>query len=83
MGGRGPCRRGWGDTLKMEFPHRGFSTVATPLVSSVGGGVQTICQYFNDGWTDFYKNIYLSWRFFENRKNSGLTPGQNDEPATR
>jgi len=101
------------------------------------------CQYFNDGWTDFHKNIYLYkiieyssseikvelywarvgsgysstnseqpylcdmrfnwcefmgikschfsisnvrfafWAFFENRKNSGLTPGQNDDPVTR
>ena len=41
------------------------------------------CQYFNDGWTDFHKNISLSWAFFENRKSSGLTPGQNDDPVTR
>ena len=35
----------------------------------------------------FTKKIYifisLSWVFFENRKNSGLTPGQNDDPVTR
>ena len=27
------------------------------------------------------KYISLSWAFFENRKNSGLTPGQNDDPV--
>ena len=34
----------------------------------------------------FTKNIYLYiliLGFFENRKNSGLTPGQNDDPVTR
>ena len=46
------------------------------------------CQYFNDGWTDFHKKRYIfislvSWAFFENRKNSGLTPGQNDDSVTR
>ena len=44
------------------------------------------CQYFNDGWTDFHKIyifISLSWAFFENRKNSGLTPGHNDDPVTQ
>ena len=44
------------------------------------------CQYFNDGWTYFHKNIYLYifiLGFFENRKNSGLTSGQNDDPVTR
>ena len=30
----------------------------------------------------FTKNIYLYLGlFFENRKNSGLTPGQNDDPV--
>ena len=32
------------------------------------------------------KNIYFYIfivGFFENRKNSGLTPGQNDDPVTR
>ena len=42
------------------------------------------CQYFSDGWTDVHKNIYLYLGlFFENRKNSGLTPGQNDDLVTR
>jgi len=26
---------------------------------------------------------FAFWHFFENRKNSGLTPGQNDDPVTR
>jgi len=26
---------------------------------------------------------YIPFAFFENRKNSGLTPGQNDDPVTR
>jgi len=29
------------------------------------------------------KYISLSWPFFENRKNPGLTPGQNDDRVTR
>jgi len=44
------------------------------------------CQYFNDRWTDFHKKyislyLYLGL-FFENRKNSGLTSSQNDDPVT-
>ena len=37
------------------------------------------------GWifTKIYIFISLSWPFFENRKNPGLTPGQNDDPVTR
>jgi len=34
-------------------------------------------------FTKIYIFISLSWTFFENRKNSGLTPGQNDDPVTR
>jgi len=30
-----------------------------------------------------YIFISLSWAFLENRKNSGFTPGQNDEPVTQ
>jgi len=30
-----------------------------------------------------YIFISLSWDFFEKWKNSGLTPGQNDDPVTR
>jgi len=30
-----------------------------------------------------YIFILLSWAFFKNMKNSGLTPGQNDDPVTR
>jgi len=42
------------------------------------------CKYFNDGWTDFHqKYISLSWAFFENRKNSGFTPGQNGDPDVK
>ena len=45
------------------------------------------CQYFNDGWTDFHKNIYLhifTLGFFpKTGKKSGFTPGQNDDPVTR
>jgi len=26
---------------------------------------------------------FAFWAFFENRKNSGLTPGQNDDPVAR
>jgi len=33
--------------------------------------------------TKIYIFISLSWAFFENRKNSGLTPGQNDDPMNR
>jgi len=37
-----------------------------------------------DGFSQkIYIFISLSWAFFENRKNSGLTPGQNDDPVTR
>ena len=50
------------------------------LLGSRGGGLKfwrslIKCQYFNDGSTDFHKNILT-------RKNSGLTPGQNDDPVT-
>ena len=47
------------------------------------------CQYFSHGWTDFHKKIYIYLylylgHFFRNpEKNSGLTPGQNDDPVTR
>jgi len=34
-------------------------------------------------FTKIYIFISLSWVFFENRKNSGLTSGQNDDPVTR
>ena len=34
-------------------------------------------------FTKIYVFISLSLAFFENRKNSGLTPGQNDDPVTR
>jgi len=34
-------------------------------------------------FTKIYIFISLSWAFFENRKNWGLTPGQNDYPVTR
>jgi len=34
-------------------------------------------------WPFGGKNIYLYLGFFENRKNSGLTSGQNDDPLTR
>jgi len=34
-------------------------------------------------FTKIYIFISLSWAFFENRKNSGHTPGQNDNPVTR
>jgi len=34
-------------------------------------------------FTKIYIFISLSWAFFENRKNSGLTPGQNDDPVSR
>jgi len=33
-------------------------------------------------FTKIYIFISLSWAFFENRKNSGLTPGKNDDPMT-
>jgi len=39
------------------------------------------CQYFNDGWTAFHENLYLYLGLFSKTgKNSGLTPGQNDDP---
>ena len=29
-------------------------------------------------------NVHVAfWAFFRKRKNSGLTPGQNDDPVTR
>ena len=31
----------------------------------------------------FQMYVLYSGHFFENRKNSGLTPGQNDDPVTR
>ena len=34
-------------------------------------------------FTKIYIFISLSWAFFENRKNSGLTQGQNDDRVTR
>ena len=34
-------------------------------------------------FTKIYIFISLSWAFFEHQKNSGLTPGQNDDPVTR
>ena len=34
-------------------------------------------------FTKIYILISLSWAFFENRKNSGLTPGQNDDPGVK
>jgi len=34
-------------------------------------------------FTKIYIFISLSWAYFENRENSGLTPGQNDDPVTR
>jgi len=30
-----------------------------------------------------YISLYLYLGFFKNRENSGLTPGQNDDPVTR
>ena len=66
------------------------TTYLTQELHSVSGGndIDTICQYryFNDGWTDLHKNIYLYifiLGFFEYCKNSGLTPGENDDPVTR
>jgi len=44
----------------------------------------SIFQRRLDGFSQ--KNIYLYTTilgFSENRKNSGLTPGQNDDPVTR
>jgi len=32
-------------------------------------------------FTKIYIFISLSWAFFENRENSGLTPGQSDDPG--
>ena len=34
-------------------------------------------------FTKIYIFLSLSWAFFENRKNSGLTPGQNDDPDVK
>jgi len=34
-------------------------------------------------FTKIYIFISLSWAFFENWKNSGLTLGQNDDPVTQ
>ena len=41
----------------------------------------SIFQWRLDGFSQKY--ISLSWAFFRNRKNPGLTPGQNDNPVTR
>jgi len=32
-------------------------------------------------FTKIYIFISLSWAFYENRKNTGLTPSQNDDPV--
>ena len=32
---------------------------------------------------NFFSKRFISWAFFENRKNSGLTPGQNDAPDVK
>jgi len=34
-------------------------------------------------FTKIYIYIFILGFFFENQKNSGLTPGQNDDPVTR
>ena len=34
-------------------------------------------------FTKIYIFISLPWAFFKNRENSGLTPGQYDDPVTR
>jgi len=34
-------------------------------------------------FTKIYIFISLSWAFFRKPENSGLTPGQNDDPVTR
>jgi len=44
----------------------------------------SIFQWRLDGFSQKYISLYLYLGlFFENRKNSGLTPGQNDDPVTR
>jgi len=40
----------------------------------------TVGRIFTKKYVSLY--LYLGL-FFENRKNSGLTPGQNDDPMTR
>ena len=35
------------------------------------------------GFSQKYISVYLYLGFFENRKNSGLTPGQNNDPVTQ
>jgi len=44
----------------------------------------SICQWRLDGFSQKYIDLYIFilGLFFENRKNSGLTPGQNDEKMT-
>ena len=41
----------------------------------------TVGRIFTKKHTYLYIFI-LGWLFFENRINSGITPGQNDEPVT-
>jgi len=36
-----------------------------------------------DGFSKKSISLYFYLVFFENRKNLGLTPGQNDDPVTR
>jgi len=49
----------------------------------------TKCQYFNDGWTDFHKNIYLYifiWGFFQKPGKPGSHTGSKwwpGDPVTR
>ena len=44
----------------------------------------SIFQWWLDGFSQKYISLYLYLGlFFENRRNSGLTPGQNDNPVTR
>ena len=44
----------------------------------------SIFQWRLDGFSQKFMSVYLYFgHFFENWKNSGLTPGQNDDPVTR
>ena len=57
--------------------------VCTLLESNI---LKIILLNVNISMTDFHKNIYLHiffLGFFQNRENSGLIPGQNDDPVTR
>jgi len=62
-----------------------FYTVASQLARFQL--TRRIARSLGDSWASCYiliSNVHFAfWAFLENRKNSGLTPSQNDDPVTR